>query len=464
MAVISVLGLGSQQFAALMMTLLAAATLSAAEYGVYTLAVVFAEFVVMLTYTGFFHYVINADEDEDRLLPTVFWIMVSIGAVGGALIGVNAALIAQAFDAPQLTLVLQLLAILQPFGAMIGWCTAVLTRHGKMKPYFLCIGFSNLGALALGAATLMIWPSVLALVLYRAARIALCLFSMCWVMPTGPRLRFDVQLARRAARFAWGLYGSASLKFVSNFGADLMLAWFLSTAEAGLYRFANRLAFAASSLVTQPLNAFALKKFGRASRQGKDISAILAQFFAASIVLVGGVAMTIVVLGDQLVTALFRPEFSAATFAIVMMALRSAFSVGHNLIGPVFSALHRNATGMAYNLVVAALMVVVIPAFAPFGLNAMATATTMVQLFSIPFALFVIARWGQLDIGPALRDGTTALGLVACYSAVLFALSFQFNLGSAMLTVNAALAVLLGAITVLLAVRFQVLKPEILTR
>ena len=198
-AAISVLGLSSQQLASLIVTFLAAGVLGPADYGVYVIATVFVELVIALTYTGYFHFLVTVSEDEaEAALPTLFWLMVAIGAAGGAALWLAAPGLARLFDAPELAPVLRAFGAMQPFASAVGWASAVLTREGRMRRYFLALAGANLGGLAGGAAVLLAWPSLQALVLYRAIRLALGLALFLPAARHRPRLRLRPRPATSA--------------------------------------------------------------------------------------------------------------------------------------------------------------------------------------------------------------------------------------------------------------------------
>lgn len=414
-AALSIICLSTQQASALIITLLAAGFLSTTEYGIYTLAVVFTEFVIMLTYTGFFHFVVNSEAEDDRVLSTMFWIMTFIGLVGGLILYIAAPAIARFFDTDTLAPVLKAFGIMQPFASAIGWATAALTRAGLMRRHFLSIGVSNVGALAIGAALLTTWQSVFALVAFRASRITLqCLFYGMSI-PKRPKFIFDMQLMREAASYSVGLYGSSLLTFFANFGTDLVLAGLFSTAESGLYRFANRLAQATVEIVAQPYRSFALRHFGDAARSKASLAPVFAQFFGAGTLLLGGFAATLFVLGKPAVEIMFRPEYAAAIVAMQALTIRAGARVGQLIIQPVFAARKRTTPAFYYNIALTTAILGSIAIFAPMGIEALAIAQAAIQVISVPLALVVIKKWADVDTAPAMNHFYWALGLVMAY-------------------------------------------------
>ncbi|MEP1765214.1 MAG: oligosaccharide flippase family protein [Sulfitobacter sp.] len=464
-AAISALGLTSQQIASFVITLLAAGFLSAAEYGVYTLAIVFVEFVVMLCYTGYFHFVVNEPGEDGPILATMFWIMTGIGTAGGLLLILSAGALARVFDAPDLAPVLRLFGLLQPFAAMIGWASAAMMRAGAMRRYFLILIASNLGGLAAGSIVLVMWQSLFALVVYRALRIALGVVLFAMALPQRPRFEFDRAMAIRASHYAGGLYGARFLTFLSTFGTDLILAFLFSTAESGLYRFANRLATAAIDIVAQPLRSFALKSFGGVARAGGDLNSVFAQYLSALLFFMSAFGATVGVLGHTLVVAFFQPEYLAALGAFYALTVRATGLAGNMLVEPVFAAGKNTYVGMYHNLFWTILLLVGIVLVAPYGFETLAVMQAVLALCTSCAALWVMSRWGNVAVTPALRPAAAGLGLVAVYGLVLWLCwqSILTALGASGLAVGAGVLVAIGlaAPTLFAAYKLKVIDPRL---
>ncbi|ANT63271.1 hypothetical protein AYJ57_22615 (plasmid) [Salipiger sp. CCB-MM3] len=445
--------------------MLAAGFLSAASYGTYTLAIVFDEFVVMLIYTGFFHFVVNSDADDETLLSTLFWIMAGIGTFGGALLFIFAEPIADFFDAPDLAMVLRFFGIMQPFASMNGWAAAALTRAGLMKRYFLIMLVVNIGGVLAGCAVLALWQSLYGLIVYRAIRLTIGLVLFGWSVPIWPRLRFDGTLARQGLSFAAGLYGSRFLSFFSTFGTDLILAYLFTTAESGLYRFANRLAMASVDIVAQPMRSFAIKRFGEAGRTKKPLEIELERFLSGNVFLSGLVAVMLIILGASVIETLFRPEYLAAVGALQALAIRAAGLSGAQLIDPVFAARGTTRISMYFNLIWTTAMIAAIAIFSSMGYTALASAQAVVVILSSATAIYAIKRYGKVEVGAALRRTAAALGLIAAFAIALWLAWTTLSAlvtGKLLLMISGiVVALVLAAVTMAVAVYLKVFDIRI---
>lgn len=464
-AALSVLGLSVQQLSGFVITLLAAGFLSAADYGTYTLAIVFVEFVVMLTYTGFFDFIVTSEVEDEEVLPTMFWVMLGIGIIGGALMVLCAGPLAAFFDVPELKPVLQLFGLLQPFASGISWGSAHLMRAKLMRRYFLILITANTFALFAGALVLVLWQSLYALVLYRATRLAFSLVLFGFAVPELPRLRFNISLFKHSWRYAIGLYGARSLTFFSTFGTDLMLAYLFTTTESGLYRFANRLAMSTVDIIAQPLRSFSLKSFGAAAREGRDLTPVFTMFLPGTLFLVGGFALTVFVLGGGMIEALFRPEYLLALGAVQALSIRAFARVGQNMIEPTFAATKRTEMAFYNNLLVSCMTLAVIVAVAPFGFVTLSWALAGVQVASVPLSLWFVAQRSPINVWPGFHIALRGSLILLCYASALW--GFWLALGSfdldatLQLAFGFTVAVLFGGCATVLAIFGGVLELRI---
>lgn len=410
---LAVAGPASVQAASLLMMLAAAAVLGPADYGVYALALVWVEAVVVLTHTGYaqFAVVTPFEDGPHRALSTLFWIFLALGILGGGLLFCAAPLLARVFDSPALAELLQVLAVLQPGTAVMAWAGAVVVRSGRMTRYFAGQAAINLSALAVGLAALALWPSLVALLVYRAARVAFGLGILLPLAGLRPALLLDHALVRRATRFSLGLYAGRGVQFLSQFGGDLALAYLFSTAESGLYRFANRLAGATLDLAGQPIRTLALARLGRAARDGQPLTAVFCRMFCALLIATAGLGLLVGLIGPPMITALFPAAYAAALPVCLVLLARGVFTTGTALVDPVFSAGHRTYVSAWYHIGLGVVGLFAVVTAAPLGLVPMALAQTGVALAGSGVALWLIHRYGQVDVRPALTRVISLVGL-----------------------------------------------------
>ncbi len=401
------------------MTVLAARYLLPAEYGTYMLAVVFAELALVFAYSGFFHYLITSPQDDAATQTTLFWIILGIGVITGTVLLLAATPLARLFSAPDLAPTLVVFAILQPFAAMVSWATGCLKRAQRMRRYFWVLLLSNLMALVLGAWALVVFQSLLALIAYRVTRLTLALILFLPAAAHRPQLRFDWDIYREAFADARSLYGARLAGFFAAYGTDLLLAFFFTTTESGLYRFANRLAQAAIDIAALPIKSLALQGFGQAARTGGVTASLCAEYLSTSAFFMAGIAITQIVLGAAAILALFPPDYSGAIGAFYALSLRHAALFGYHLLEPAMAAIRQSTRALRYYTLWAVLLVLVTLILAPFGLVVLAFGQALVAIVSTGDALRVMQQQSILCVKDLLPQLTRLAGGLAFYTVVL---------------------------------------------
>lgn len=408
-----------QQISTFVITLLAARFLLPAEYGVYSLGIVFITLIQTLTYTGFYHFVVSSKKDDQTVLSTSFWMITGLATGAAVLLALASWPISWAFDAPELGPVLLLLAAIQPLAGVGAWFSAALLRREAVTMHFTIMFLQNLVALFGGAALLWLWQSLFALVAFRYLRVLTGTVLYLVLSRDRPSFRFDRAMAKDATGFSGGLYGARFLNFLSRYSGDLLLGLMFTTAEAGLFRFANRVANGAIDIVAQPMRSFALTQFAAAGRKDKDLAVPLERFVGSVVLLTGGVAAVTMVLAPFVVANFFNPAYLGAIIVTYAMAIRAVMSIGTLVLEPAFSALGTTGKVMKFNFVWTIITIAAVFAASPFGLAALAWSQTLVMALSTVAALIVLKRAG-IAIRGAVRALIVALLLSAAYGVALY--------------------------------------------
>lgn len=408
----------------MLVTLLAARFLHPAQYGVYSLGVVFLVLVQTMTYTGFYQFILTARDDDAEVLSTSFWLIAGLVSLASLVLALVAYPLEWLFRADGLGGVLILLAAVQPLASIGAWSSAALLRRGAIMTNFTVMFLQNLVALVGGVALLWFWHSIYALVAFRYLRVLSGAILYALLGRDRPRLLFRPALARKAVAFSGGLYGSRLLNFLARYAADLLLGMLHSPAAVGLYRFGNRVATGATDIINQPMASFAATQFGAAARRDEDLAEPLARF-AGTVTLLGGiVGAAIIVFARDVIVLFFQPSYLPALAVTVAMALRGAAGVGQLLLEPAFAALGRTAWVMVFDLVSTVIAVAAIFAASPLGLGALAWTQALVVLGTTAWAFHLLRVKGRIAIRRAVRNFIGAIALSGAYGV---ALSFTFR-------------------------------------
>lgn len=419
-AVFALIARSSDMVATLVITLLAARFLLPAEYGIYALGIIFITLTQTLTYTGFYQFVITSDAPDKNVLATSFWLIMGLATVSALVLCVIAYPVELLFDMPELGLVIVLLSLAHPISGMNAWASAVLLRRGKVHTNFVVMFLKAVISVAAGVALLIMWQSLYALVAYRFIRVVIGAIFYLVAGAKLPGFVFDKALAKRATSFSSGLYGSRFLGFLGKYAADLLLAFYYTANEVGLYRFGMRLANSATDVVNQPLSNFAITQFGAAARGDRNFERPLRRFAGTISFLTGLVGAVLIVFAEDAVKLFFNPAYLAGMVVMYAMAARSALSVGNSLIEPVFAAVNKTGWVMTYNLITAIASVLAVFASVPFGLSMLAWSQVVVVLLSSLLAFAFIKFKAGLAVGAAMRNFAVGLLAASAYGIALY--------------------------------------------
>lgn len=399
--------------------MLAARFLLPAEYGIYSLGVVFITLIQTLTYTGFYHFIVTSKLDDKTVLGTSFWMIFGLATAASALLAAAAFPISWLYEASELGPVLILLAAIQPVAGASAWYSAVLLRRQAINLHFTIMFLQNALALVGGVTLLWLWQSLYALVAFRYVRVLTGFVLYVVFARDKPGLRFDRTVARTATGFSGGLYGARFMNFLSRYGADLLLGYFFTTAEAGLYRFGNRVASGGIDIVAQPMRSFALTQFGAAGRKDQDLAGPLRRFVGSITLLTGIVAAILIVYARDVVAELFNPAYLAALVVTYALAVRAVTMVGSTILEPAMAAKNKTGSVMLFNTIWTGLTVASAFVAAPLGLEILAWSQATVATLASVSALFMLRRRAGIEIGGALRSMAVALAIVVLYGLAL---------------------------------------------
>ena len=407
-----------QQISTLAIMLVSATFLDAAEFGVYSLGIIFMMLVQAMTYTGFFHFTITSNAPDDEVLSTSFWLIIGLATAASVLLAVLAYPIAWVFSADELGPVTLLLALSQPGASFLAWASAALMRQGRVNVNFQVMFWQNLASLIGGVAMLWYWQSIYALVAYQYMRVGLGFVMYVLVGVKFPGFKYSKELARIAISFSGGLYGSRALNFFSKYAADLLLGLFYTPTDVGLYRFGNRVATGITESFVQPMGNFAIASFGAIARTTREFERPLEQYMGAMGLMTGMLSAIIIVYAEEALIYLF-PAYVGALMVTYAMALRGVVGMGRWMMEPVFSGFGETKWVMQCNLVAAVTSLVAVFAAFPLGLEGMAWSQAVVNVGHTIFALYLMQTKAGLRVGRAVRLFLIGILLAAVYGGVL---------------------------------------------
>ncbi len=420
MAIFAIVARSLQQISTLVITLLAAAFLMPAEYGVYALGIIFLTLIQTLTYSGFYNFIITSPEDDREVLGTSFWLITGLATAASIVLALAAFPLEWLYDATDLALVLILLAASQPFASFGAWASAALLRREATNVNFVVMFFQNLTALVGGVILLVMWQSLFALVAYRFIRVGAGLIFYLIAGARFPGFAFSKALAKRAVAYSGGLYGSRFLAFLSKYAAEILLGLYYTAAEVGLYRFGSRFANSATDVLVQPMSSFAISHLGVAARTDRQFERPARRFIGAIALLSGMMGAIVIVFAEDILKLFFDEAYLGAAVIAYALATRAAIGTGNTIMEPLFSATGQTGWILTFNAVSAVCSLMVILATLPFGYAAVSWGQVVVILGASMWAFTMIKWKAGLPVAGMMRDYLVALAVAAVFGLCLF--------------------------------------------
>ncbi|MEM1428620.1 MAG: oligosaccharide flippase family protein [Pseudomonadota bacterium] len=391
------------------LVVIAARFLSLEEFGVYALAAAAAVIGATFVYTGFYHAILRSS-DFAKQIDTLFWLQILTGAL--CVIGILATALAFGGVSTDLGTALFVAAPLPLLAVLTAWNEAQMVREARARA-------ASLYALAAEAAGLVaaIWLlaqgwGIFALLGARYVTTFVGLVLSTALVRRLPRLRFRPETVQESGRTAVPLWGTSAIAMFTNYGADFVLAAFLSPAAVGAFRSGSRIATTASDVIFKPLHMLSWSRFARLEQDGcrAEIGAAWCVNMSFACAMLWPVMAGVVLIAEDLVVTVFDPSWAAAAPVLAILCIGRAVSVPQALLEPALMCVNRPGLQVALRLGSGVALLVALLTLGRFGATEAAIAVALAMAATGAVTLFAIVRVLHLSLGQLA--GTFVPGLL----------------------------------------------------
>lgn len=320
-----------------------AAMLGPRVFGVIAMALVFSSFIEMLQQQGMMPAIISRKELTDLHKDTAFWLVVGAGVVLTSAGIALAPLWASINHLPELTPVIQALALGVPLSSSVVVHEAILRRDLQFKRLAVRSWSSVLAGGLAGVLGAVLGWGVWSLVAQQLVTVATEVAVLWGVSPWRPRFR----VSRAAARELWSYSlrsASSSLGLFLGGRLDIIIGGaFFGPAVIGIYRMGQRLTQMVLDMTARGMQSVSLPGLSEVQDDDASFSRrfLLMQRQAACLALpllglVAGLAPCI--------ERLLGPEWSGTAMAITLLAVVQGIRSISMLLGPALQARGRPGT------------------------------------------------------------------------------------------------------------------------
>jgi O-antigen/teichoic acid export membrane protein len=376
--------------------------LGPAAFGVYALAVAFAEVGKVLPTSGLIDTLTRAKHVPPEMADTVFWASLALACTVATVITLVAHPLARAFGAPEVAPLLTALGWILPVTAAGATHMAMRLRefgHRSLASRSVVSGVVG-GAAALAAA----WHGwgAWSLVVQRAVS-EVAGTGMAWqAYPWLPGRRYSGAMLRQMAGLSASMTGTQILNVALVRVQDFVIGRVIGPAAVGVYRTAWRTIDLIAQAAILPFAQVSLPALARLQDNLPQFRKAYLRLISVSGAIAFPAIIGFAVLAPAAVPLIFGDQWhESAKIAEILGLLAVPFTL-NRFAAPGLAALGRSATLARLAALQVALTVVLSLAAAPFGLTAMAWAYVLRAYLTLPVQMEAFKRHSGLGYRPVL--------------------------------------------------------------
>ncbi|WP_017296389.1 lipopolysaccharide biosynthesis protein [Geminocystis herdmanii] len=237
--------------------------LTPSALGLVALANLFIKFFQLVLAFGFIQKLIQKEDINDLEINTVFWTQICVGFFLTFSIFVTADYIANGFQQPLLTPILQTLSFLFIIRAFSETQRGLLVRAFRFKAIAIrslfSIIMSGIVGILMAVNNYGVWSLVGQQLTYEITGVLVLWKASDW----RPKLQFSVTDLRSFFSFGINILGYQLTQFFNQRTDSLLVGYFLGEVSLGYYTIAHRILEVMSQLLIGTLNQIALPLFSR---------------------------------------------------------------------------------------------------------------------------------------------------------------------------------------------------------
>lgn len=361
-------------------SLIMARLLTPADFGVYSVAVVFIGIAQMLREFGVTSYLVQAKEITREMLRASFGLMLLLAwVIGLALIGLSSA-IADFYREPAVRDIILVLA-LNFFVTPLGSVTLAVARRNMR--------FRELAIIGIGTTVISIAVTVILAMRGHGP------MSLAWGAVANTFSTFLFTLPLRTAQMSWRpslrgirpmlgfggtVTGASILGFINNSIADLMLGRLMSMEAVGLFNRATALNRYFTTALSGVIGPVMLPWLSQLNRDGVDLREVYEKVTERVTGLAWPVYALIAILAEPLIHVLFGRQWTSSAALVPYVCLAAMITITYTASGAVFLARGRPFYNLLSETLNLPFKVAAILLTAPYGLLAVAMAWAAVAI------------------------------------------------------------------------------------
>ena len=380
------------QAGSLIIFLVLARLLSAADFGLVALANTFLAFFNLFIEQGFTLALIQLQEIEKEHINTAFWFQICIG-LGLTIIGfISANIIAEIFQQPLLESILKWFSLIFFINSLNAVQIAILRRKFAFRAIAIRalsgIICSGIVGISLAVSGFGVWSLVGQQLTFEIVGVIAFWTTSDWK----PRLQFSLKHFQELYKFGISIFYSKILTFFNRNTDNLLIGYFLGEVALGYYAIAYRVLEVLTQLLVRTSNQVILSVLSRLQAEPEKFIRVFYKIIKFASLIALPVFLGVITLAHELVIIIFSEKWQSSIPIMQVLAFggiiylilffnRSVFVA----IGKPFWRFHLELLNACFNII--ACMVAV-----RYGILAVAFAYVISDFLVIPASLWTLNK------------------------------------------------------------------------
>lgn len=330
----------------LLRMLILARLLSPEDFGLLAIAMTAIGFLFSITDFGMLPALVQQPKPESEHYDAAWTVIVTRAAAIAALVFLAAPLIANIFDEPRATPILQVLAIRPLLEAAASIRMADLMRALRFRPLALAKlseGLLNTIVAIILARHFGVWALV-----FGALAGATAYLMMSYILaPHRPRLLFNFEAIQPLIRFGRWIFLRGLIAVAGGIILNIVISRKLGAAQLGLYFLAARLAFLPSEVANKVVGTVAFPLYARIQSDIHQVAKAFRTMLIGISALILPLGFLLIALAPSLVQEILGPRWEGSVPVLRIIAFVSMIGFFGETIVPIFKGL-----GQPYKVVI----------------------------------------------------------------------------------------------------------------
>jgi PST family polysaccharide transporter len=320
-------------------TVVLARLVSPRDFGIVAIALIIVDFAARISEIGFSPAIVQRADLTDLHIRVAFTLAAGLGALFTIAVALTAPVTAAFFRTPDATAVLRALSLVFLLSSLSTVSTALLQRRLAIRRLLAVdvgsyvVGFAAIG-ITLAVLGFGAWALVWASLGQAAARAVFGIVAA----PHSVRPALLTRESRELVSFAAGNSLTGCLNYAAANGDYFVIGRMLGPAPLGLYNRAYHLMTLPVGVVSSVLGFVLLSTFSKLQADDRQLQAVFLRAVRLSTLLVYPLLAVMIVVGPELVTGLYGPNWSGATAAFQLLCLGGLMSTVNTLLDALIKA------------------------------------------------------------------------------------------------------------------------------